>query len=204
MAEWAFSRTRFRDSEPDEAYALHALDAYRTHVRESAETYVELALTHGGEPMGSLVFRLAEESAPKTVSHFLSLVQSSAYSGSSWHRISPGAFAQGGVLQQPQRADGAADGGAEARAEVAPLADESFALPHDAPGVLGFANAGPHTIGTQIYVTFGPMRTLDRKYVAFGRLVDGLGTLRALEAAPTVNEVPATPIVIAAARLHEP
>lgn len=236
MAKWAFDRARFIDEETDESYASYALDAYRAHVRDSGELYAELTLTHGDEPMGALVFELMRRRAPKTVAHFVSLLhkegegpEAGAYVGSLWHRIVPGGFAQGGVLESSRAAEwerarsaagqleegqlpssrntdaGAAPASDETAAEaLQPLADESFSCAHDSAGILGFANTGPHSSNTQIYVTFGQMRSLDRKYVAFGRLVDGLATLRALEAVPTANEAPVTPVAIAAARIYEP
>ncbi|KAJ1637133.1 cyclophilin-like domain-containing protein, partial [Pavlovales sp. CCMP2436] len=135
---------------------------------------------------GSLVFRVDPETAPRTCEHFMSLLDaptvpgSSALLGSAWHRVAPGGFAQGGVLSQERGAVWEKARAAAGTDDVL-VADESFATLHDASGVLGFANSGPHTIGTQIYVTFAPMPTLDRKYVAFGKLVDGLSVLRALE-----------------------
>ena len=67
--------------------------------------------------------------------------------------------------------------------------DETFALSHDARGVLSMANAGPDTNGSQFFVLFGPQHHLDGKHVVFGKLVsaedDGGASeavLRAVEA----------------------
>lgn len=46
--------------------------------------------------------------------------------------------------------------------------DESFALKHDRRGTLGMANEGPHTNGSQFYITLKSCPWLDRASVAFG------------------------------------
>ena len=46
--------------------------------------------------------------------------------------------------------------------------DESFAVPHSKRGILGMANKGRHTNGSQFYVTLQPAQWMDCKFVAFG------------------------------------
>lgn len=48
------------------------------------------------------------------------------------------------------------------------LSDESFAVPHSKRGILGMANKGPHSNGSQFYITLQPTPWMDRTYVAFG------------------------------------
>ena len=77
----------------------------------------------------------------------------------------------GGWIQAGDVETGTGAGGASAFGE--PLPDESFAVAHELPGVLGMANTGPHSATSQFYITTRPMPTFDRKYVAFGRLIEG-------------------------------
>ena len=56
--------------------------------------------------------------------------------------------------------------------------DESFAIKHNKPGIIGYCNKGiPHTNSNQFYITLGEMRGFDKKMVAFGRVMSGLNHL---------------------------
>ena len=46
--------------------------------------------------------------------------------------------------------------------------DESFAVKHNKRGIVGMANNGRHTNGSQFYITLQPAPFMDKKYVAFG------------------------------------
>jgi len=47
-------------------------------------------------------------------------------------------------------------------------ADENFVISHDRRGIVGMANKGRHTNGSQFYITLQPAKWMDTKYVAFG------------------------------------
>lgn len=49
--------------------------------------------------------------------------------------------------------------------------DENFSVPHNRRGILGMANKGRHTNGSQFYITLQPTQWMDTKYVAFGYAV---------------------------------
>ena len=46
------------------------------------------------------------------------------------------------------------------------------------------ANSGPNTNGSQFFITFAAQPTLDLKYTAFGRVIDGFDSLDAIEKIP--------------------
>ncbi|KAM6323457.1 putative inactive peptidyl-prolyl cis-trans isomerase-like 6 [Aegotheles albertisi] len=67
---------------------------------------------------------------------------------------------------------------------------ESFSIHHKGRGVLGMANKGCHSNASQFYITLQPAPYLDKKYVAFGQLIEGTEVLQRLEAVPTSYERP--------------
>lgn len=58
------------------------------------------------------------------------------------------------------------------------FADENFQVKHTGAGLLSMANSGPNTNGCQFFITCDKCDFLDGKHVVFGKLVDGLLTLR--------------------------
>jgi cyclophilin family peptidyl-prolyl cis-trans isomerase len=48
------------------------------------------------------------------------------------------------------------------------FADENFVIRHDKRGIVSMANSGPHTNGSQFFITLGALPSFDGKFVAFG------------------------------------
>ncbi|KAG8797871.1 Peptidyl-prolyl cis-trans isomerase H [Serendipita sp. 398] len=63
--------------------------------------------------------------------------------------------------------------------------DENFKVKHDAPGLLSMANSGANTNGCQFFITTAPAEFLDGKHTVFGRVIDGMLTVRKIERVPT-------------------
>ena len=57
-------------------------------------------------------------------------------------------------------------------------------LKHVGAGVLAMANSGPHTNGSQFYITLAPAPWLDGKQSIFGRIASGMGAVRKLGMVP--------------------
>jgi peptidyl-prolyl cis-trans isomerase A (cyclophilin A) len=128
---------------------------------------------------GTIVCRLFEKDAPKTVANFVELSEgkrewthpttrkkstSPLYDGTIFHRVIPGFMIQGG---DPQ---GTGMGGPGYQFE-----DETKNSPHkfDKPGKLAMANAGPNTNGSQFFITVANTDWLTGKHTIFGETVEG-------------------------------
>ena len=75
--------------------------------------------------------------------------------------------------------------------------DENFELTHFGRGTLSMANAGRNTNGSQFFMCFGDTPFLDGKHVVFGKVIDGLGVLNAIEAVGSQSGQATKPVVIA-------
>ena len=77
------------------------------------------------------------------------------------------------------------------------FADEQPWGEHDRKGLLSMANSGPASNGCQFFVTCDACDWLDNKHVVFGKVVDGMLTVRKIEAvAVGANSKPKLPIVV--------
>ncbi len=80
------------------------------------------------------------------------------------------------------------------------IQDESFSLDFGlaVSGVVGYANSGPHSNGSQFFITLGPCEWMNQKFVGFGRVIQGFSALRLLSSVKTSNQVPDKNIFISA------
>ena len=136
---------------------------------------------------GTIVVRLFEKEAPKTVKNFTDLAEGKQewkhpvsgkkssdklYDGTIFHRVIPNFMIQGG---DPA---GSGFGGPGYQFE-----DETKGSPHkfDKPGKLAMANAGPNTNGSQFFIISGPdgMR-LPPAYSLFGKTISGLDVVKTI------------------------
>ncbi|HEX6851264.1 MAG TPA: peptidylprolyl isomerase [Candidatus Polarisedimenticolaceae bacterium] len=122
---------------------------------------------------GPIRIKFLPETAPMHVTSFIYLSKLGFYDGLSFHRVITGFMAQGGC----PLGTGTGGPGYKFNGEFDGPAR------HDKPGVLSMANAGPGTDGSQFFLTFVPTSWLDGKHTIFGNVVEGMDTLKALEAA---------------------
>ncbi len=135
---------------------------------------------------GSLLIQFMPAVAPMHVTSFIYLTKLGFYDGLTFHRVIPGFMAQGGC----PLGNGRGGPGYTFSGEFDPK------VVHDKPGRLSMANAGPGTDGSQFFITFVPTPHLNGKHTIFGEVVDGMATLKALEAAGSSSGATSEPLKI--------
>ena len=119
---------------------------------------------------GDIVLELLPEQAPLAVNNFVFLAREGWYDGVTFHRVLPGFVAQAG---DPSGTGFGGPGYAFGN-EVSP--DLKF----DQAGIVGMANAGPDSNGSQFFITLDAAPNLDGGYTIFGRVVEGLDVVEQL------------------------
>ncbi|MCH7644873.1 MAG: peptidylprolyl isomerase [Myxococcales bacterium] len=122
---------------------------------------------------GSIKIKLMADVAPMHVSSTIYLTRLGFYDDTIFHRVIPRFMAQGG------------DPTGTGRGSPGYKYDGEFdsSVKHDKPGLLSMANSGPGTDGSQFFLTFVKTPHLDGKHTIFGRVVDGMDTVKELEKA---------------------
>ncbi|BAF26102.1 peptidyl-prolyl cis-trans isomerase [Oryza sativa Japonica Group] len=168
--------------------------------KSNPRVFLDIAI--GGEWVGRVVIELLADKVPDTAENFRRLCTGERagrsgksrlhYKGSAFHRVVPGFMCQGGDITAGNGTGGesALDGAARH------FPDEGFAVKHDGPGVVSMANAGPNTNGSQFFITVDKAPWLDGRHVAFGRVVAGMGAVRAIDRTGTWSGKTVKPVVI--------
>ena len=133
--------------------------------------------------VGDISIKLRPDLAPISVNNFVFLAREGFYDGVTFHRVIPGFVAQGG---DPT---GTGTGGPGYSFQ-----DELNDLPFE-QGVIGMANAGPGTNGSQFYLMLDAAPHLTGNYTAFGAIDEGIDVMLALRVRdPDTDREPGTSI----------
>lgn len=143
----------------------------------------------------TIQFELFDEECPMLAKNFLALLAKPTFNGHPIHRAKVGAFVQGGDL-----VDGSGMH-SEGAIQVS-MPDESFTMLHDRAGLLGMANCGQDTNGSQYYITLKELPFMNGKSVVFGRVISGMETVRKVSELPTKNERPLKDVKVHAELQH--
>lgn len=156
----------------------------RAKERHAERPLVFLDIEVAGHPAARVVCELFSDLVPKTVENFRCLCTGEKgfstagkplhFKGNAFHRVVPGFAVQGGDITRGDGTGGESIWGGT-------FDDESFDLSHDAPGLLSMANRGPNTNNSQFFILTKAYPKLDLKHVIFGRVLEGMGTIRRIE-----------------------
>jgi peptidyl-prolyl cis-trans isomerase B (cyclophilin B) len=166
-----------------------------------AETPEELARHRAviETSMGNMTVELFPDRAPNHVRNFLRLAQTGVYDGTAFHRVVRGFVIQGGYLASRREPLDESQ-----QKYVRSLPAEFNPTPHD-KGILSMARgADPGSADTSFFVVTARTPALDNQYTVFGRVVDGLNVLEAIEAVPVNGEAPVTRVEVTRVRVVRP
>jgi len=155
---------------------------------------------------GTIVLALRPDKAPKTVANFLEYVRADHYDGTIFHRVIPGFMIQGGGFTPDF----------EEKPTREPIPNEADNGLHNGVGTVAMARTGrPHSATAQFFINVADNGALDFRsktrrgwgYAVFGKVVDGMETVKAIAATPTgaagpfPKDVPQKPVVIEKAQV---
>jgi cyclophilin family peptidyl-prolyl cis-trans isomerase len=146
---------------------------------------------------GPITVEFIPDKAPNTVRQFMRLAASGVYDGMAFHRVAPGFVIQTGALSS----------------RGAPLTGQQQTLVHSqAPefndtkhvkGILSMARGdAPDSATTSFFICTGTSTSLDGVYTAFGRVVDGMSAVDAIEATPRNGEAPVSRVELRTVRIE--
>ena len=169
-----------QDVAPTETKALPPVDFDATH---DLDNILYLDLSNGQR----VAIRLMPQWAPQTVERIKTLARQGFYDGIIFHRVIDGFMAQTG---DPT---GTGEGGS-----TLPNLKAEF---NDAPHVRGTVSMAraedPDSANSQFFIVFYPHLTLDRKYTNFGRVIQNMAAVDAIQR----GEPPSNPTYIAQASI---
>ena len=119
---------------------------------------------------GTIELTLYPQHAPQTVNNFVFLAREGFYDDVAFHRVIGNFMIQGG----DPTGTGRGGPGYHFEDEI-----KGNPLQHET-GVISMANAGPHTNGSQFFITHSPQPHLNGNHTVFGKVTAGQNVVHAI------------------------
>ena len=148
---------------------------------------------------GPITIEFFVDKAPNTVRQFMRLAAAGVYNGMAFHRVAPGFVIQTGALSSrtaPLTREAAGAGAQPAAGVQRHEAREGDRLD-------GARRRARQRDDVVLHLYRARRRALDGVYTAFGRVVDGMAAVEAIEAAPRDGETPNTRIELKTVRIEK-
>lgn len=150
--------------------------------------------------LGAIDVELFSDKAPVTVENFLGYVEAGFYNGTIFHRVMPNFMIQGGGFEP----------GMKNKQTRVPIKNEADNGLKNSVGTIAMARTqDPHSATAQFFINVKNNDFLDYRdkttrgwgYTVFGKVIDGMDVVRAIEAVATGNvgqfqNVPVKDVVI--------
>jgi peptidyl-prolyl cis-trans isomerase B (cyclophilin B) len=174
-----------RDTPPPEP------EPFSTETPESLAAYKAVLETSAGP----ITIEFTASKAPEHVRAFLRLASAGVLDGTSFHRVVKGFVVQTGFLSTRGPLT------EKQQKLVRPLQPEFNDTKHTR-GVISMARGDdPASATTSFFIVTGDASSLDGKYTAFGRVVDGMAVVDAIEQTPVQGEEPVSRIELKQVRI---
>ncbi len=146
--------------------------------------------------LGNITIEFLPDKAPEHVRNSLRLASAGVYDRTAFHRVVPGFMIQTGYLGSKQMVMDEAQ-----QKLVGSLQPEFNDTVHD-KGIVSMARGeDPASASTSFFIVTARVPSLDGTYTAFGRVVDGMSVVEAIEQVPRDGEAPKTRVELIRVRV---
>lgn len=140
---------------------------------------------------GDISIELFPETAPETVRNFLNLTDLGIFDTTTFNRVVPDFIIQGGSMSTRETRTSELNDRARRK-----IPDEPSLIKHER-GIVSMARGEEaNTASSNFFILVGTGEHLDGKFAAFGRVVDGIEVVDAINKMPVANEKPESPVKI--------
>jgi peptidylprolyl isomerase len=147
--------------------------------------------------MGAITIEFFPDKAPETVRQFMRLADAGVYAGMAFHRVAPGFVIQTGALNTK------ASPLSERQQKLVRNLQPEFSDTRHVKGIVSMARGDdPGSAQTSFFICTGASTALDGVYTAFGRVVDGMAVVDAIEKVPRTGETPNERIELRGVRIE--